>query len=121
MKLLRRIIVVLLVILGILLVGRTVEGTPQKNIRILDARKVPSEKIWKTIESRNGDLIILETHGKPYDSKGNGKDELGYTKYHGVPKGTRVTSYFVFNPSSNYWDDIILRCDYVRGELIYVR
>lgn len=116
----KKVIMIFLLLVGIFCFTEGAEGKPKNNIQILDARKVPNEKIWETIEHRNGNLIVLKTHGKPYDSRGNGKDELGYTKYHGVAKGTEVTSYFVFNPSSNYWDDIILRCDYVRGELVYV-
>lgn len=118
----KKLIIIFLLLVAILCFTEGTEGKPKSNIRILDAREIMSPtEVWEQIEHRNGDLIILETHGKPYDSKGNGKDELGYTKYHGVPKGTKVTSYFVFNPSSNVWDDIILRCDYVGGKLVYVR
>lgn len=118
----KKFIMVLLIVTGILCSTESASSKVKESVRILDAREIMSPtEIWEQIEARDGDLIILKTHGKPYDSRGNGKDELGYTKYHGIPKGTEVTSYFVFNPSNNAWDDIILRCDYVRGELVYVR
>ena len=86
--------------------------------------------------NRNGDLIIEKLYGIVIDDEGNGKilesNEdfakahnrdyngiaehnyyISYKRVEGVKQGDIVLTYCIYNPDSNYSDDIIARFDYI--------
>ena len=77
------------------------------------------------LENRDGKIIIEKAIGVVLDEEGNG--ELlncnscpnCYIKYGKSDEniGDIVLTYFIYNPDSDYYDDIMLRYDYVIGNL----
>lgn len=66
------------------------------------------------LENRNGKIIIEVIEATVLDDEGNGSDQFGfYVKYDSkrFSKGDRVQSVFVYNPETNYVDDILYRVD----------
>lgn len=66
------------------------------------------------IENRNGRIIIEMIDATVLDDDGNGSDQFGfYVKYDSerYSKGDEVRSVFVYNPDTNYFDDIVYRMD----------
>lgn len=66
------------------------------------------------LENRNGKIIIEVIEGIVLDSEGNGIDTCGYyVKYdtEKFSKGDRVQTVFIYNPDTNYIDDILYRID----------
>lgn len=66
------------------------------------------------LENRNGKIIIEVIEATVLDDEGNGSDQFGfYVKYDSkrFSKGNRVQSVFVYNPDTNYVDDILYRVD----------
>lgn len=76
----------------------------------------------ETLENRNGTLIIERCIGKCADEYGNGyvldlPDEyISYRNVENVNPGDVVLTYFIYNPDTNYVDDIMYRYDYVLDE-----
>ena len=69
------------------------------------------DRLTPVIENRNGRIIIDAT---VLDDNGNGSDSFGfYVKYDSeqFSKGDKVRSVFVYNPDTNYLDDIVCRVD----------
>ena len=60
-----------------------------------------------TNEERDGDGIILNTDDEKYNYISYSSTDLDYTT------GTIVVTYLMYNPKTNYEDDIIERYDYV--------
>ena len=61
-------------------------------------------------------VIVEKTIGKVLDDDLNGEAEDFYINYScvpGVKAGDEVISYFVYNPATNYCDDIIERYDII--------
>ena len=86
----------------------------RKPIKLLDENKLSDEKFWKVVEHRRGKPYIVVTkhvsvsNGKGYGwyrTKDGGKYITAYNKL--VPKGRKVVSYLIWNPKTNYCDDII--------------
>ena len=72
------------------------------------------EKLLDALENRNGKIIIEVSSGTVLDDAGNGQDICGYyIKYDSerFSAGDQVQSVFVYNPETNYIDDIISRTD----------
>ena len=72
------------------------------------------EKLLDALENRNGKIIIEVSSGTVLDDAGNGQDICGYyIKYDSerFSAGNEVQSVFVYNPETNYIDDIISRTD----------
>ena len=90
----------------------------------------------ETLENRNGDLIIEKIYGIVIDDEGNGKilesNEdfvkahnrdyngiaehnyyISYKRVEGAKQGDIILTYCIYNPNSNYSDDIIARFDYI--------
>ena len=66
------------------------------------------------LENRNGKIIIEVIEATVLDDEGNGSDQFGfYVKYDSkrFSKGDKVQSVFVYNPDTNYVDDILYRVD----------
>lgn len=72
------------------------------------------EKLLDALETRDGKIIIEVSSGTVLDNEGNGQDICGYyVKYDSerFSAGDQVRSVFVYNPKTNYIDDIISRTD----------
>lgn len=72
------------------------------------------EKLLDALETRNGKIVIEITTGTVLDDKGNGRDICGYyIKYDSdrFSAGDLVRSVFIYNPDTNYIDDIVFRTD----------
>lgn len=72
------------------------------------------EKLLDALENRNGKIIIEVSSGTVLDDEGHGRDICGYyIKYDSerFSAGNEVQSVFVYNPETNYIDDIISRTD----------
>ena len=72
------------------------------------------EKLLDALETRNGKIIIEVSSGTVLDDEGHGRDICGYyIKYDSerFSAGDQVQSVFVYNPETNYIDDIVSRAD----------
>ena len=70
------------------------------------------DRCTKTIEHRNGKIIIEVIQGTVIDEFGNGRTNTGdYIRYDGLEKGTRVETVLIYDPATNYIDDIMYRAD----------
>ena len=72
------------------------------------------------LANRQGRLIIEKCIGTVTDNEKNGSLEDGsYISYADVDcaKGDTITTYLIYNPETNYTDDVVERFDYVqKGE-----
>ena len=79
-----------------------------------------SELTEDILANRQGKLIIEKCVGTVIDDEKNGSLEDGsYISYESVDctKGDSVITYLIYNPDTNYTDDVIERFDYVqKGE-----
>lgn len=86
-------------------------------IEIIDS----SDLSLKKLENRKGKIIIEKCIGVVDSSNGDGKilncaDSDCYISYKDVEnyqKGDIILTYFVYNPDTNYTDDILQRFDYI--------
>ncbi len=72
------------------------------------------EKLLDALENRDGKIVIEVSNGTVLDNEGNGQDICGYyIKYNSnrFSAGDQVQSVFVYNPDTNYIDDIVFRTD----------
>jgi len=72
------------------------------------------DRLTSVIENRNGRIIIELIDATVLDDDRNGSDSFGfYVKYDSgqFSKGDKVRSVFVYNPDTNYLDDIVCRVD----------
>ena len=79
-----------------------------------------SELTEDILANRQGKLIIEKCVGTVTDDEKNGSLEDGsYISYESVncTKGDTIVTYLIYNPETNYTDDVIERFDYVqKGE-----
>lgn len=79
-----------------------------------------SELTEDVLANRQGKLIIEKCIGTVIDDEKNGSLEDGsYISYADVDcvKGDTVITYLIYNPNTNYVDDVIERFDYIqKGE-----
>lgn len=71
-------------------------------------------KLTPVLENRNGSLIVEVIEAVVLDDEGNGCDKFGfYVKYDSerFSKGDKVQSVFIYNPDTNYVDDILYQVD----------
>lgn len=85
-------------------------------IEIIDSNKLTVE----ALESRNGKLIIEKVIGIVDDAetgKGHVIDNvdyyISYKNVKDIENGNVICTYFIYNPDTNYYDDIMLRFDYI--------
>lgn len=72
------------------------------------------DAMTEILENRKGKIIIEVIEATVLDHEGNGSDQFGfYVKYDAkrFSKGDKVQSVFVYNPDTNYVDDILYRVD----------
>lgn len=89
-----------------------------KPIKLVNEITTPERKLWKLIEHRKGKPYVLVTK---VVSVSDGSDHGWYTTNEGytyiigynkrVPKGKKVTSYIIWNPKTNYEDDVLYVVD----------
>ena len=91
---------------------------PQESDKLIKVFYIGSvsdhEKLLDALETRNGKIIVEVSSGTVLDNEGNGQDICGYyIKYDSnrFSAGDQVQSVFVYNPETNYIDDIISRTD----------
>lgn len=72
------------------------------------------------LRDRNGDIIIEKMIGTVVDKKGNGKlygmgkyNYISYKGVKGIRKGDTILTICIYNPGTNYEDDIVERFDYI--------
>lgn len=85
-------------------------------IEIIDCADLTLEEL----ENRNGKLIIERVIGVVDDATtgaghaiDNADDYISYSVVKDISKGNVICTYFVYNPDTNYCDDIISRFDYI--------
>lgn len=72
------------------------------------------DRMTEILENRNGKIIIEVIEAVVMDDDGNASDSFGfYVKYDSgkYKKGDIVQTAFVYNPETNYLDDILYRVD----------
>lgn len=70
------------------------------------------DRCTEAIEQRNGKIIIEVIQGTVIDDCGNGRtDTDDYIRYDGLEKGTRVETVLIYDPATNYIDDIMYKAD----------
>lgn len=72
------------------------------------------DAMTEILEHRDGKIIIEVIEATVLDDEGNGSDMFGfYVKYDSTrfSKGDKVQSIFIYNPDTNYTDDILYRVD----------
>ena len=99
----------------------TTETETQDNIcQVYDS----SELTEDILANRQGELIIEKCVGTVIDDEKNGAiqnadSDYNYISYADVDctKGDTITTYLIYNPETNYTDDVIKRFDFVqKGE-----
>lgn len=76
--------------------------------------KADYDRITEILENRRGKIIIEVIEATVLDDDGNACDDFGfYVKYDSgkYEKGDRVQTAFVYNPETNYLDDILYSVD----------
>lgn len=77
---------------------------------------------FDVLTHRNGDLIIEKCIGVCTSDEGDGRildlqDEnffyISYRRVRDVHEGDTILSYFLYNPDTNYEDDVLERFDYI--------
>lgn len=72
------------------------------------------DRLTPIIKNRNGRIIIEISSGIVLYDSGDGINLCGYYQHYDTKKflkGDRVRSIFVYNPDTNYPDDILFRMD----------
>lgn len=109
---------IILSVLYIVLVGAFVFSQVHNDskIKVYDTKDLNFE----ILESRKDVIIIEHCEGVVLDDELNGADPNGnyisYASVDGVKKGDKVDSYFVYNPNSQYVDDITERYDFIKRD-----
>jgi hypothetical protein len=72
------------------------------------------------IENRNGKLLIEKVIGIVDNANtgdghvlDNADSYICYKSVDGIRKGNIICTYFIYNPDTNYIDDILMRFDYI--------
>ena len=75
------------------------------------------------LNNRNGNIVMEKCIGRVTSENGDGEilNGNGYISYTGInaKKGNVILTYFVYNPDSNFEDDIISRFDYIIDTITY--
>lgn len=93
--------------------GHSLHGWDNTEIYFTRTQK-DYDAMTEILENRNGKIIIEVIQATVLDDEGNGSDQFGfYVKYDSsrFAKGDKVQSVFVYNPETNYVDDILYRVD----------
>lgn len=72
------------------------------------------DAMTEILENRNGKIIIEVIEATVLDDEGNGSDQFGfYVKYDAkqFSRDDKVQSILVYNPNTNYVDDILYKVD----------
>jgi hypothetical protein len=104
----------------------TMHSKGYDNFKIYEPSELTSEMLGS--RTKQEAIIVERCVGKVVNSKGDGKilnanENFDYICYEGhLPEesektGTKVVTYLVYNPDTNYIDDIMNRYDYVVSEM----
>ncbi len=72
------------------------------------------DTLFNALENRDGKIIIEISYGTVADNDGNGTDDFGYYRHYDNDRfsiNDSVQSVFVYNPDSNYTDDILYQIE----------
>lgn len=72
------------------------------------------DTLFEALQNRNGRIIIQISYGSVLDNDGNGADTLGCYRHYDKERfaeGDRIQSVFIYNPDTNFTDDILYRID----------
>lgn len=72
------------------------------------------DTLFEALENRNGRIIIQISYGSVLDNDGNGTDTLGYYRHYDKERfaeGDKIQSVIIYNPDTNFTDDILYRID----------
>lgn len=87
----------------------------RENIQVYDVKtQEDCDRLTPIIENRNGKIVIEISNGIVLNDSGDGVNLCGYYQHYDTKKflkGDRVRSIFVYNPDTNYPDDILFRMD----------
>ena len=81
-----------------------------------------NELSTETLTNRNGKIIIEKVIGKATNDNLDGKilncideehDYISYKNVAGVKKNDTVLTYFIYNPSNNVEDDVLIRINFI--------
>ena len=85
-------------------------------IEVIDSTDLTMEML----AARNGKLIIEQVVGKVTNAETGEGYIIGYPEFYisyarvdGIQNGDIICSYMIYNPDSNYEDDILMRFDYI--------
>jgi len=87
-------------------------------VEVCDSKKLTGEML----RNRNGHIIIEKTIGKVTNDDLDGRilnyisrdyDYISYKNVEGAKKGDIILTYSIYNPDTDYEDDIIARYDYI--------
>lgn len=105
----------LIAIAAVALAGAGSECTKKYDIEVYENRtKKDVEQFNEVLEQRKGTVIIEIVTGEVLDEEGNGRQCNGYYIHYNplrFNKGDTVKSVFVYEPETNFVDDIISRTD----------
>lgn len=86
-------------------------------IKVIDASETNA---WQIIEGRNGNLVIEKVIGIVDDAEtgdghqlDNADNYISYASLDDIRNGNIICTYFIYNPDTNYADDILMRFDYI--------
>ena len=92
-------------------------GFGMSRVKLYDTNELAPETLWERqgsviIERIIGEVVSPELDGHIL----NGEEPYTYISYKGTDaqEGDLVETYCVYNPLTNYEDDIILRLDFVK-------
>lgn len=95
------------------------------NVKVYETAELTAEKLENRTQEKA--LIIEHACGKVLDKEGNGKiinaiEPFNYISYRSLhlPVNTIVNTYFIYNPTNDYIDDIMIRIDFVNGDCVSV-
>lgn len=78
----------------------------------------------ETLTSRTPDTVIVEeVEGTVLDEYGNGLDKDGYYisyRYVDCEPGEQITTYCIYNPQTQFEDDILYRIDITEDGNVYI-
>lgn len=109
-------IIILCTILSCISAIRETKPDYSDTAEIIDSADLTLEEL----ENRNGKLIIERVVGVVDDAETGAGHQLDNANYYisykyvdGISNGDIMCTYFIYNPDTNYCDDIIMRFDYV--------
>ncbi len=90
-------------------------------VKVYDTDELTNEML----ENRDGEIIVEKTIGIVLNDEGDGEilntsddyyNYINYSRVENAKEGDIILTYCIYNPDTNYIDDILLRFDYIIDE-----